>query len=163
MAITTIVPITRATLLACPSVKLVCALAIGTDHVDLVACKELGVTVCNVPAASNESVAEHAISFYFALRRRTVVLHELAKGGKEWKERGSLKGVFGKEFPVCAKDEVVGIVGPGELGVLFSSDVSIVYLVFSVAGDGDSCSFVLLHCIVLYFVSSIANATQEIE
>lgn len=49
------------------------------------------------------------------------MLHGLVGEGKEWKERGSLKGTFGREFPCCARDEVVGIVGPGELGMFFSS------------------------------------------
>lgn len=59
--------------------------------VDLEACKERGVKVCNVPAASNEAVAEHTIALYFALRRCVVgefsckhfasVIQPLIKGG----------------------------------------------------------------------------------
>jgi glycerate dehydrogenase len=72
VAISTRVPITAEILAACPKLKLVAVFAIGTDMVDLEACKKHGVKVCNVPAASNESVAEHAISLYFALRRCVV-------------------------------------------------------------------------------------------
>lgn len=74
--------------------------------------------VTNVPAASNESVAEHAFSFYFALRRRTVEFHRLASEGVLWREEGSLtKRVFGKTgFPESAREEVLGVVGVGELG-----------------------------------------------
>lgn len=72
VAITTRVPITAEIVAACPKLKLVAVFAIGTDMVDLEACKKHRVKVCNVPAASNESVAEHAISLYFALRRCVV-------------------------------------------------------------------------------------------
>lgn len=118
IVITTTVPITRATLLAVPTIKLVVAMAIGTDHIDLAACEELGVRVTNVPSASNESVAEHAFSFYFALRRRTVEFHRLASEGVLWREEGSLtKRVFGKAgFPESAREEVLGVIGVGELG-----------------------------------------------
>jgi lactate dehydrogenase-like 2-hydroxyacid dehydrogenase len=91
VVITTRVPITAATLDACPSLKFVAVLAIGYDMVDLVACKERGVKVANVPAASNQAVAEHAISFYFALRRNVVGMHaKMVDGKEEWKSKGSL-------------------------------------------------------------------------
>lgn len=119
VAITTTVPITRAALEAVPTLKHIVCMAIGTDHVDLAACKELGVRVSNVPAASNESVAEHAFSLYFALRRRTVEFHTLATEGTAWKEKGSLASmVFGKlGFPESAREEVLGVIGVGELGM----------------------------------------------
>ena len=109
-------PITAKTLAACPSLKLIAVFAIGSDHVNLAACKEHGITVCNVPAASNESVAEHAIALYFALRRRVVQMHELTVGGEKWKETGSLAKEFGGLPPTC-REETMGIFGGGELGV----------------------------------------------
>lgn len=69
IVVVTRVPITAATIAACPKLKLIAQFAIGTDMVDLEACKKHGVKVVNVPAASNESVAEHAIALFFALRR----------------------------------------------------------------------------------------------
>ena len=54
VVITTRVPITASTLDACPKLKFVAVLAIGYDMVDLVACKERGVKVANVPAASSK-------------------------------------------------------------------------------------------------------------
>ncbi|KAH6721511.1 2-hydroxyacid dehydrogenase-like protein [Leptodontidium sp. MPI-SDFR-AT-0119] len=115
IAITTRVPITEETLQACPDLKLIAVLAIGTDMIDLAACKKYGVTVCNVPAASVESVAEHAIALFFAARRKVVRMHGLTVGGAEWGKTGSLKGEFG-ECPGTCREEVVGIVGGGELG-----------------------------------------------
>ena len=91
VVITTRVPITASTLDACPNLKLVAVLAIGYDMVDLAACRERGVKIANVPAASNEAVAEHAIAFYFALRRNLVGMYKkMVDGKEEWKAKGSL-------------------------------------------------------------------------
>lgn len=39
----------------------------------------------------DEAVAEHAISFYFALRRNLVGMHaKMVDGKEEWKSKGSL-------------------------------------------------------------------------
>jgi hypothetical protein len=54
VVITTRVPISAKTLAQCPKLKIVAVLAIGTDMIDLAACKEKGVLVSNVPAASKE-------------------------------------------------------------------------------------------------------------
>lgn len=83
--------------------------------VDLAACKEKKVTVCNVPAASNESVAEHAIALFFALRRNIVAMHEMTAQGEEWPKKGSLTSYWGG-IPHTCREEVMGILGGGELG-----------------------------------------------
>ena len=83
-------PITASTLDQCPKLKLVAVLAIGTDMVDLEACRQRKVQVCNVPAASNESVAEHAIALFFALRRNVVQMHNMTVQGDEWPAKGAL-------------------------------------------------------------------------
>jgi lactate dehydrogenase-like 2-hydroxyacid dehydrogenase len=67
-------------------------MAIGTDMIDLDACKAHGVTVSNVPAASNEAVAEHAIALYFAVRRNVVQMHEMTMQGEE-----GVSSVFGAD------------------------------------------------------------------
>lgn len=72
VAVTSRVPISAETLARCPKLKLIAEFGVGTDMLDLAACKKHGVQVCNVPAASNEAVAEHAIALYFALRRNVV-------------------------------------------------------------------------------------------
>ncbi|KAH6682499.1 2-hydroxyacid dehydrogenase-like protein [Halenospora varia] len=117
VAITTRVPITREILEREESkrLKLVAVLAIGTDMVDLEACRERGIEVRNVPAASIEAVAEHALGLFFALRRNTVGLHNLMIGSDEWVEKGNLTSHFGG-LPGTCKEEVVGIIGAGELG-----------------------------------------------
>ncbi|MDS0261038.1 hydroxyacid dehydrogenase [Haloarcula sp. S1CR25-12] len=41
----------------------------GLDNVDIDAASERGIVVCNTPGANSRSVAEHALSLLFALRR----------------------------------------------------------------------------------------------
>jgi lactate dehydrogenase-like 2-hydroxyacid dehydrogenase len=118
VVVTTKVPITAATIAACPKLKLVAVLAIGYDHVALDACKERGVSVCNVPAASNEAVAEHAIAMFFALRRNLILLHELVVKGDEWVDKGSLSGSFAT-LPGTCSSEIMVVIGGGVLGTSF--------------------------------------------
>lgn len=115
VVITTRIPITEATLSVCPRLKLVAVMAIGTDMIDLAACKKHRVTVSNVPAASNESVCEHAIALYFALRRNVVRMHDLTSMGSLWRQKMTLKSEFG-ECPRTCRQEIAGIFGGGELG-----------------------------------------------
>jgi glycerate dehydrogenase len=95
--------------------------------IDLSACKTHGVTVTNVPAASNESVAEHAIALFFALRRNILGMHDITRGGEEWVKKYSLKDEFGP-CPGTCREEVVGILGGGELGICFFFFFSLVCL-----------------------------------
>ncbi|WP_434657554.1 D-2-hydroxyacid dehydrogenase [Pseudomonas sp. R3-56] len=69
VAITNKVRIDRATLGQLPRLKLICVAATGYDCIDIAACRDQGVTVCNVPAYSAVSVAEAVIGSLFALRR----------------------------------------------------------------------------------------------
>jgi lactate dehydrogenase-like 2-hydroxyacid dehydrogenase len=113
--VTTRSPLTKATLSALPKLKLIAALAVGTDMIDLPTCASQNIVVCNVPAASNEAVAEHAIGLYFALRRNVVALHELTIRGDEWQERKTMAG-FAGELPRTCREETIGILGWGDLG-----------------------------------------------
>jgi lactate dehydrogenase-like 2-hydroxyacid dehydrogenase len=101
----------------------------GSDHIDLPACARRNILVTNVPAASIESVAEHALALFFALRRNVVGMHQLTVGTDEWVKKWSLKNEFGG-CPGTCREEVVGILGRGELGLFFLSLVSF-HLFFS--------------------------------
>ncbi|KAJ4376756.1 hypothetical protein N0V86_006873 [Didymella sp. IMI 355093] len=103
-----------------PRLRYVIVSATGTDCVDLHSCKARAIRVCNCPGANLEAVSEHAISLYFAARRRTVLLDEITRRQpSEWKQRGSVNTYLrlpdGKP-PLTCGDEVLGIVGYGGLG-----------------------------------------------
>jgi lactate dehydrogenase-like 2-hydroxyacid dehydrogenase len=105
-----------------PNLQLIAVMASGTDPVDLEACRARGIRVTNCPAANVDSVSEHAISLYFAARRRTVMLDRATRRvPSDWKEKRTLTGMlrFGHgEPPLSCGDEVLGVVGYGALGML---------------------------------------------
>ena len=57
------VPITREVLDACPNIRLICVLATGYNIVDVDACTQRKIPVCNVPSYGTAAVAQ----FTFAL------------------------------------------------------------------------------------------------
>ena len=60
------VKIGREVLEKCPNIKYVSALGTGYDMIDVSACRERGVEVCNVPGYSTASVAQHAFTLLLA-------------------------------------------------------------------------------------------------
>jgi glycerate dehydrogenase len=103
-----------------PHLQYIACLATGIDIIDLEACKKRGIRVTNTPSANLDSVSEHAMSLYFAGRRKTAMLDRLTRSvPSDWKKKGSLTGVLrfadGKP-PLTCKDEVMGIIGYGPLG-----------------------------------------------
>ncbi|KAL3426411.1 glycerate dehydrogenase [Phlyctema vagabunda] len=118
--ITTRVPLSAASLDAavCPSLQMIAAMSIGTDNIDLAACRRRGIVVANVPAASNESVAEHAIALYFAAKRSLVACQQrlVAGAGEGWVREGTGIGFFAGGMPGTCKEDVMAIFGAGELG-----------------------------------------------
>lgn len=71
----------RAAFAAAPRLKLIALTATGYDNIDLPAAREAGVTVCNVRAYGNESVAEHALMMMLALMRNlSAYMRDVAAG-----------------------------------------------------------------------------------
>lgn len=103
-----------------PKLQYIAVSATGTDHVDLEAARARGIRVTNCPNANLDAVPEHALSLYFAARRRTVALDRMVRQvPSEWKQKGSLGRHLrfaDGTMPLTCKDEVVGIVGYGALG-----------------------------------------------
>jgi lactate dehydrogenase-like 2-hydroxyacid dehydrogenase len=116
--ITTRVSISAATIAACsPELELITVMGIGFDTIDVAACRARQIAVCNSPAASGESVAEHAIALYFAAKRRIVDMHAVVRKGEEWPMHKSAFHLYPR-MPVVCRKEVMAIVGYGALGKL---------------------------------------------
>ena len=54
-----------------PSVRLVVALCVGTNHIDIQPAGRMGIAVCNLPAYGTEEVADAAVTHLLNLYRRT--------------------------------------------------------------------------------------------
>jgi D-lactate dehydrogenase len=93
-------------------VRLIALRSAGYNHVDLLAARELGLTVTRVPAYSPYAVAEHAVALLLALNRK---LHRAYNRVRE--SNFSLDGLVG--FDLHGK--TVGIVGTGKIGAVFAT------------------------------------------
>ena len=80
----------------------------GYNNVDLVAAKELGLTVVRVPAYSPEAVAEHSVGLMMTLNRR---IHKAYQRTRD--ANFSLEGLTG--FTMYGK--TAGVIGTGKIGV----------------------------------------------
>lgn len=88
--------------------RVVLALTVGYDCIDVAAASERGVPVCHVPAYCTEEVALHALALILALSRRLPELwQETARGGWDYKAGAPAFLLSGRKL---------GIVGLGRIG-----------------------------------------------
>jgi lactate dehydrogenase-like 2-hydroxyacid dehydrogenase len=112
VAITNKVRLDRVTLEKLPRLKLICVAATGYDCVDIAACRDQGVTVCNAPAYSAVSVAESVIASLFAMRR-----HLLAYRSSSVTHWPSSSHFCVHGAPIQdIQGSTLGIVGRGDIG-----------------------------------------------
>ena len=91
---------------ACKKLKYINIAFTGVDHVDLEACKEMGIKVSNASGYSTESVAELALGMMISLLRNVSKVEERCREGK------TKDGLVGFEL----KNKTVGIIGFGAIG-----------------------------------------------
>lgn len=92
----------------CPRLRLVATRSTGFDHIDLQACAERHIAVCNVPQYGENTVAEHTFGLILALSRH---IHEAV----ERVRRGnlSIEGLLGTDL----YGKTLGVVGAGSIGL----------------------------------------------
>ncbi len=103
------IKITRGLMESSPRLKVVGVHGIGCDHVDLVAAKELGKTVCNTPDALTITVAEMAMGLTLAVTRNVVAADKAVRRGQWSRKYSDLIGVG-------LAGRKVGIIGLGRIG-----------------------------------------------
>ncbi|MCS6829461.1 MAG: hydroxyacid dehydrogenase [Armatimonadota bacterium] len=97
-----------ATIEALPRLRLLLTMSTGYDHIDLNACRERGVTVCNVPHYGENTVAEHTFALILSLSRKLHAAYFQSLRG-EYNAR-TLRG-----FDLYGK--TLGVVGAGSIGL----------------------------------------------
>jgi D-lactate dehydrogenase len=87
--------------------RLIATRSTGFEHIDLEACRRRGITVCNVPAYGEETVAEHTFALLLSLSRMINDSYERTRQGDF--ECGGVPG-----FDLNGK--VLGVLGTGRIG-----------------------------------------------
>ncbi|EJL6490955.1 D-2-hydroxyacid dehydrogenase [Vibrio cholerae] len=113
IVITNKVVLTREMLVQLPKLKLIAISATGTNNVDLPACRDLNIAVCNVQGYTTRSVPEHVVAMMFALRRNLIGYHNDIAAG-EW-QRHKQFCFFTHPIGDIA-GSTMGIIGSGALG-----------------------------------------------
>lgn len=113
VALTNKVPFTRETLRQLPDLKLISVLATGYDCIDIAAAREQGVVVCNVPAYSTQSTAQHTLALILELCNQ-VGLHNASVHAGDW--MASEHFCYWKQAPIELAGLTVGIMGFGAIG-----------------------------------------------
>jgi D-lactate dehydrogenase len=88
-------------------VRLLATRSTGFDHIDLNECKKRGISVCNVPAYGESTVAEHTFALILSLSR---MIHD----SYERTRRGDFTCEGIEAFDLGGK--VLGVLGTGRIG-----------------------------------------------
>lgn len=100
-------PLNGEVIKACPNLKMISVAFTGVDHVDMKACREKDITVCNAAGYSTHSVAELALGLMVAVLRNVTACNEVVRKGK------TKAGLIGQEI----YGKTVGVVGTGAIGM----------------------------------------------
>lgn len=107
------VKITREAIMSARNLKQICVFATGYDNIDVVAAKEYGIAVCNVPGYSTDSVALFTVATVLSLVSHLGEYSQYVRSGEY-----SASGVPNRLIPVyheiCGK--TWGIIGYGNIG-----------------------------------------------
>lgn len=107
-AVATATGCTRMVIEALPKLEVISSFGVGYDSVDVAACKEHGIKLCNTPDCLNDAVAELTLGLMLALCRRIPQTDQYVRTGKwpggNYTLTGELTGAR------------VGILGLGRIG-----------------------------------------------
>lgn len=107
------VRITRELLERVPNLKLVAVAATGYDVIDVKACADHGVAVCNVRDYARHTVPEHTFALILALRRSLIPYHRSVAQGR-WQQSGQFCYF---DYPISdLAGSTLGIFGAGAIG-----------------------------------------------
>ncbi|MDP2833978.1 MAG: D-2-hydroxyacid dehydrogenase [Pseudomonadota bacterium] len=113
IAIANKTPITRAVIESCHKLKLVAVAATGVNNVDIEACRERGVAVCNIRGYADNTVPEHVFMMLLALRRNLLAWRASVHQGA-WQQADRFC-LFNHEINDLA-GSTLGLVGYGGIG-----------------------------------------------
>lgn len=98
---------------ACPGLKLISVLATGFNIIDLVAAKEKGIIVSNVPGYSTDSVVQHTFAMLLNVMNKVGRHNHAVKDG-EWERNEDFCFLKAPIYELAGK--TFGIIGYGSIG-----------------------------------------------
>ena len=100
-------PFHRSVISKLPKLTLLCTRSVGYDHIDIDACRERNIVVCNVPDYGSHVIAEHVFALLLSALRHI-------REGEERVESGTFDyhGLRG----MALKGKTIGILGTGKIG-----------------------------------------------
>ncbi|KGT95897.1 dihydrofolate reductase [Erwinia typographi] len=111
-------PLTRRVLEVMAPGAVVIRYGVGVDNVDLIAAKDLGVRVCNVPDYGIDEVADHATAMTLALVRKLNRYDAGIREG-EWKIDRMVDGVR------SLRETTVGLIGLGRIARSYATRMAV--------------------------------------
>ena len=116
--VTNKVTLTRQTLEQLPNLRQICVLATGYNTIDTLAARDLGITVCNVPAYSTDSVAQMVFALILNMTNRVAHYARQTREGR-W---SAAPDFCYWDLPVSElAGKTLGIVGLGHIGAKVAS------------------------------------------
>jgi hypothetical protein len=97
-----------------PCARVLVRVGVGYDNIDLRACADAGLPVCNVPNYGTEEVADHAMSLLLNLTRRTSWSEARARAGEE--AHGSDGVALIAAGTRRLRGRTLGLIGCGRIG-----------------------------------------------
>ncbi len=106
-------PIDREVIEGCPNLKFICEIATGYNNIDLVAAKDHGISISNVPTYGTDAVAQFAIALLLEICNR-VGHHDDAVHKGRWE---SSDFFCFWDYPLIElAGKTIGIIGFGRIG-----------------------------------------------
>jgi glyoxylate reductase len=94
-----------------PNLRVISNIAVGYDNVDIAACTERGIAVCNTPGVLTDATADVTLALMLAVCRRVVEADKFTRAG-QWRYWTPLLMV-GQDLT----EATLGIVGMGRIGL----------------------------------------------
>lgn len=90
-----------------PKLKMLSTRSVGFDHIDVAACRECGIIVCNVPDYGSHVIAEHVFALLLSTLRHVLEGEKRTESG-----HFDYQGLRG----IALRGKTIGIVGAGKIG-----------------------------------------------
>ncbi|XP_040093280.1 C-terminal-binding protein 1 [Oryx dammah] len=108
------ITLTREDLEKFKALRIIVRIGSGFDNIDIKSAGDLGIAVCNVPAASVEETADSTLCHILNLYRRTTWLHQALREGTRVQSVEQIREVASGAARI--RGETLGVIGLGRVG-----------------------------------------------